>query len=227
MARQECLVCAETTNEVVLAARACGKSNCGFRHGRYVAHRPSQPSHAPEQLSVVEALFVALIGCVLGALVGAFLGFAAVVNFRQPLAGERGSALVQWLRLPKVERRAGDGLNDDLVTALNKLMVRRNETSLISAVLAARLGLERLWSVDDHSSDTPDSPDPAEQKASTDAIARAWNNPSTRARQAENLQLESGLERPDGIIAMYRALTASHAPMLTSFANSGRSPPPR
>ena len=111
MARQECLVCAETTNEVVLAARACGKSNCGFRHGRYVAHRPSQPSHAPEQLSVVEALFVASIGCVLGALVGTFLGFAAVVNFRQPLAavgvGLVAGAIIgavllyQWARHPK------------------------------------------------------------------------------------------------------------------------------
>ncbi len=58
---------------------------------------------------------------------------------------------------PPVERRAGDGVNDELVAPLEKLRVRRNETNLISAPLAARLGLERLWSVDDHSADTPDS----------------------------------------------------------------------
>lgn len=136
-------------------------------------------------------------------------------------AGERGSALVQWLRLAAADRRAGDGLNDDLVTALNKLIVRRSETSLVSAVLAARLGLERLWSMDDHSSDTPDSPDPAEQKASADAIARAWDNPSTRARQAGSSRLEEGLARPEGIIYMYRALNAPDAPMLAYRSDLG------
>ena len=136
-------------------------------------------------------------------------------------AGERGSALVQWLRLATTERRAGDGLDDDLVSALNKFMVRHNETSLLSAVLAARLGLERLWSVDDHSSDTPDSPEPAEQKASADAIGRAWDNPSTRARRSAILRLENGLARPDGIIAMYRALNASDAPMLAYRSDVG------
>jgi hypothetical protein len=128
-------------------------------------------------------------------------------------AGERGSALVQWLRLATDERRAGDGLNDELVAQLEKLRVRRNETNLISAPLAARLGLERLWSVDDHSADTPDSDDPAEQKAAAAAITGAWDNPATHARQAEDKQLAANLSQPDGLLAMYRTYNAPGAAM--------------
>lgn len=126
-------------------------------------------------------------------------------------AGERGSALVQWLRLPPAERTVGDGLNDELVAALEKLRVRRNETDQISAVLAARLGLERLWSVDDHSADTPDSADPAEQKAAEAAITGAWNNPASRARHAESQRLEEGLSKPGGLLEIYRVYNGAKA----------------
>jgi len=128
-------------------------------------------------------------------------------------AGERNSALVQWLRLVPAERRAGDGLNDDLVAALMKLETRRNESTLIGAALAARLGLERTWSVDDHSADSPDSSDPAERKAAGEAISRAWDNPATRARQAEDARLDRGLAKPGGVLTMYRALNAPTAPI--------------
>lgn len=136
-------------------------------------------------------------------------------------AGERNSAFVQWLRLSAAERRAGDGLNSDLVAALTKLETRRNESTLIGAALAARLGLERVWGVDDHSADTPDSPDPAERKAAGDAIARAWDNPATHARQAENARLDAGLGKPDGVLAMYLALNAPSAPMLAYRSDFG------
>ena len=136
-------------------------------------------------------------------------------------AGERGSALVQWLRLAPAERVAGDGLNSELVASLDKLKDRRNETSLISAVVAARLGLERLWSVDDHSSDTPDSADPAVQKAAADAIKFAWENVATQARQAEDARLEKGLAQPGGILDMYRALNAADAPILIYRSDFG------
>lgn len=136
-------------------------------------------------------------------------------------AGEPGSALVQWLRLPPAERQVGDGLNFDLVGALNKLIHRRNETDLISAVVAARLGLERLWSVDDHSSDMPDSSDPVEQKAADDAIRQAWDNPATHARQAEDERLQKGLAQPDGVLNMYRAFNSPDAPMLAYRSDFG------
>lgn len=123
-------------------------------------------------------------------------------------AGERGSALVQWLRLPPAERHAGDGLDAALVATLDKAKDARNESFLIAAALAARLKLDRLWSVDDHSADTPDPADPAERKAASDAIQRAWDNDVTRKRLAQNKQLYDGLARPGGVMAMYRAMNA-------------------
>lgn len=68
-------------------------------------------------------------------------------------ANDRSSALVQWLRLPESERHTGDGLNAALVDELNQRKTRLNENYLIGAVLAARLGLERVYAVDDHSAD--------------------------------------------------------------------------
>ncbi|WP_236621642.1 DUF5694 domain-containing protein [Asticcacaulis benevestitus] len=136
-------------------------------------------------------------------------------------AGERHSALVQWLRLEPTERHPGDGLNEDLVTALDKLKDRRNETSLIAARLAARLGLERLWSVDDHSADTPDPADPVEAKAFNDAIMQAWNNAATQARQADKGRLQDGLTKSDGILDMYRSFNAPEASMQTYQSDFG------
>ena len=136
-------------------------------------------------------------------------------------AGEPGSALVQWLRLAPAERRPGDGLNDELAAMLAKARNRRNETNLVSAVLAARLGLDRLWSVDDHSADTSDDGDPAEQKAATEAIARAWDNPATRARRTQDELLAKNLAQPDGLLNMYRAYNAPGAPALVYRSDFG------
>lgn len=125
-------------------------------------------------------------------------------------AGERSSALVQWLRLAPGERHAGDGLNDALVAALDKARDRRNETNLIAAALAAQLGLERLWSVDDHSAD---SPPPADEKAYDAAIMKAWDNPASTARRAQDDRLKAGLAQPGGVLAMYRAYNDPAAAM--------------
>ena len=125
-------------------------------------------------------------------------------------AGESASALVQWLRLPSAERHAGDGLNAELVALLDRQKDRRNEINLIAAPLAARLGLERLWSVDDHSAD---SPDPVDRDAYAAAITRAWDNPATKARAAEDKRLHTGLSQPDGLLKLYRAYNAPHVPL--------------
>lgn len=135
-------------------------------------------------------------------------------------AGERNSALVQWLRLPSAERRSGDGLTGDLVTALTTLATRRNESTLIGATLAARLGLDRVWSVDDHSADPADLT-PAESKAYGEAIARAWDNPATHARHAQEVQLNEGLAGDDGILTMYRALNAPSYPGIAYRSDFG------
>ena len=119
-------------------------------------------------------------------------------------AGEPDSALVQWLYLPEQERVAADGLTDELAAALVRRSVRSNENSQIAAVLAVRLGLERVWSVDDHTADTP-SGDEAETKAYGDAITKAWGGEPGRERGEREEALKAGLAKPDGLLAIYRA----------------------
>ena len=136
-------------------------------------------------------------------------------------AGERGSALVQWLRLAPEDRVAEDSLNQALVTVLNRIKDQHNETYLISAPLAARLGLERLWSVDDHSADTPDPTDPAEKKAGETAIMSAWDNPATHARQADDGRLGAMLSEDGGLIQVYRAYNRPDAPQLAYQSDFG------
>lgn len=133
-------------------------------------------------------------------------------------AGEPASALVQWLRLPTAEQRAGDGLTADLATTLAALKGRRNENYWVAAVLAARLGHERLWSIDDHSADTPE---PTDRAAAEAAIMRAWDNPAARAQRAQDQQHEARLTQPDGLLAMYRALNDPQTPTLAYQADFG------
>lgn len=133
-------------------------------------------------------------------------------------AGERFSALVQWLRLPAEERSEGDGLNEELVQYLSKLSTRQNETALIAAPLAARLGHERLWSVDDH---TADSNDPEDAKAASAAIMKAWDNPATKLRQANDARLMKNLTAPGGLLAMYRAYNEPSAANLVYESDFG------
>ena len=98
-------------------------------------------------------------------------------------ADEPASALVQRLRLPAAERREGDGLDAPLVKLLSDLTTRANENYQIGAALAARLGLERVYPVDDHTSAAVHSEDPGYG----DAIKRIWSGPnkSIAAAQAQ------------------------------------------
>lgn len=115
-------------------------------------------------------------------------------------AGEHDSALVQWLHLAAAERHAGDGLNEELVAALEALRGSRNETNLVAAQLAVRLGHQRLWPMDDHSADRY-GPDP---KAYVKAIRKAWDNPASKRRAALYSDLETQLDTPENALAMYR-----------------------
>jgi hypothetical protein len=115
--------------------------------------------------------------------------------------GERGSALVQWLRLPAAERRPGDGLDTTLADYLHKLATRTDEGTLISAALAVRLGHERLYPMDDHSADSSDGDD---AKAAGEAITKAWDNPATAQRKKADDAVAAQLRTPDDLLAMYR-----------------------
>jgi hypothetical protein len=115
-------------------------------------------------------------------------------------AGNLGSAATQWLRLAPAERRAGDGLSEDLVKALDELSVRRNENYWIAAVLAARLGLDRVYPTDDHLSDRIQAEAPPGLGPALQAIWSGARPPLARQAQA----LERGLQDGETVIGYYR-----------------------
>lgn len=115
-------------------------------------------------------------------------------------AGEPASATVQWLRLPVSERRAGDGLTQELVGFLQVQITKKDETELVAARLAVRAGLERVWSIDDQSFDGGTLDDSAYGKA----LENAWNNPATKARTATDAALYARLAEPNGLLNIYR-----------------------
>lgn len=115
--------------------------------------------------------------------------------------GERASALVQWLRLPVEERRAGDGLSEPLLAELNSLQGQRNENYQIAAVLAAKGGHERVHAMDDHTADMPAD----DVKAYAKAIRAAWDNPFSAERKRIDAEIEGQLTTPAGVLAAYRA----------------------
>lgn len=134
-------------------------------------------------------------------------------------AGEPGSASVQWLRLPATERVAGDSLTAEMAAALDRRMTRKNEVDLIAAVLAARLGHERLWAVDDHTADSATRPD--EEEAQAKAIMAAWDNPYVQARKDADQRLYVDLERPDGVLNIYRDYNTPDTQMVVYRSDFG------
>lgn len=118
--------------------------------------------------------------------------------------GEQGSAMVQWLRLPETERHPGDGLDDTLVARLRKLDSRHNESFLIAASLAARLGHERLYAMDDHTADAQVT----DEEGYNAAITKAWDNPANKRRKQTEDALRKQIDTPEGMLALYRGLNA-------------------
>ncbi len=116
-------------------------------------------------------------------------------------AGEPDSALVQWLRLEKAERRAGNGLDLSLVELLHERAERVSEIEMIAVPLAVRLGLERLHHVDDHTGDAGHVDDVQAYGA---AIQAAWDRQAERMASAEEPGL-AALRRGDILVAYRRA----------------------
>jgi hypothetical protein len=118
--------------------------------------------------------------------------------------GERASALVQWLRLPAAERHAGDGLDAPLVALLDQLPAKHDERVLVAATLAARLGLERVVAMDDHTADIPVADDAAYEAA----ITKAWDSPAGARRRQVEASLRARLDTPEDVLALYRGYNA-------------------
>jgi len=115
-------------------------------------------------------------------------------------AGEAPSARVQWLRLAVGERHVGDGITDETLKLVERVGAKPNETYEIGTILAARLGLERIYLVDDH---TSDGAVPDEGQAYADAIQSAWKIAPSKAVAIEH-QMEASLKTPDSVLELYR-----------------------
>lgn len=142
-------------------------------------------------------------------------------------AGDPYSAQVQWLRLPEAERRTGDTVNDAALHVLARGNGRMNETYDVAAEVAARIGLERLHAVDDHTSDAIDfSSDPGFvpwQRARYDAI-----NASPVGRRIR--EGDAAVRDATSLLAYYRAMNAPgamQAQIDADFGGAAADPHPR
>lgn len=114
-------------------------------------------------------------------------------------SGDNASALTQWLQLPEAERHAGDGLDDALANRLHELLGMNGEDLQIAARLAAQLGLQRVYPVDDHSGDNVDVPD---VQAYAGAIRRAWAAAADEV--SPDRKQQEALTRRGDMLALYR-----------------------
>lgn len=120
-------------------------------------------------------------------------------------ANDRPSALVQWLRLPAEERKTGDEIDQALFDILQKTAKSPNETFAIGVTLAVRLGLERIYAVDDHTSDSIQGlAGDGFEKAIQDhwAASSKLKNPAMLAYQAASDQAL----KQNNFLAYYRVL---------------------
>jgi hypothetical protein len=140
-------------------------------------------------------------------------------------SGEPASGLVQWLQLPEAERHDGDGLSDALVTQLQKAESRPNESYQIAARLAARLGLQRVYAVDDHTGDSVPIDDNA---AYGKAVQGAWDKAAPRAATINDRERE--LELRGDMLELYRFINTPAVEQTRAeidFAAALRDPSPQ
>lgn len=116
-------------------------------------------------------------------------------------AADPSSAYVQWLQLPEAERHAGDSLDRPLAEMLRRAAMVPNEDFQLGARLAARLGLQRVYPVDNH---TGDNVEVADFPAYARDIEAAWAAGGARLRQLEQRQAELA-QAPD-LLPLYRSL---------------------
>ena len=115
-------------------------------------------------------------------------------------ANDRASALVQWLRLDAQERKASDGVDSSMLKFLNRESPTSNENYEVGAVLAARLGLERVYATDDHTSD--EITDRAGPKFG-EALQDMWSKIDIPEKK-ESMALEAKLNSAQDVLNLYR-----------------------
>jgi hypothetical protein len=136
-------------------------------------------------------------------------------------ANDRPSATVQWLRLPASEHRPADGLTDAMVDILDRKGKAPNESIDVAAALAARLGLERLYLMDDHTADWPLDEKSAYGQAYAKALRTVWSvepKPPVRVRYE---QLQAHVGTASDLIAFYRFLNDPETQRATIASDMG------
>ncbi len=121
-------------------------------------------------------------------------------------ANDRASAYVQWLQLPAGERHAGDGLDEALVAMLDKIGSRRDEGYMIGSRLAARLGLQRVHAVDNHTGDNLQITD---VQGFSKEVAAAWAAGRTELDAMEKQQ--KALEQERDFLPLYRYINRAQS----------------
>ena len=115
-------------------------------------------------------------------------------------AGDRPSAQVQWRQLPVEERRIGDGIAEAALKVLNRDGAKPNETFDVAVALAVRLGLQRVYAVDDH---TADSVQALAGAGFGEALQQHWQ--SIKLPLADAIRAKEGkLGSPADVLALYR-----------------------
>jgi len=131
-------------------------------------------------------------------------------------SSDPASALVQWLQLPPAERRMGDGLDDALVARLKELSTASNENYQIAARLAAQLGLQRVYPVDDH---TGDNMRVSDAKAFGRAVEKAWHADRTALDTEEKRERE--LLKEKDLLPLYRLVNQPTTQAMLADSNAG------
>lgn len=129
-------------------------------------------------------------------------------------ANDLSSAYVQWLQLPEAERGAGDSLNGALVEMLAKIAKRNNENYQLAARLAARLGLQRVHAIDNHTGDRIDVPD---IKAFVRSIEAAWAAGGAALKERE--KQAKVLSQATDLLPLYRYVNEPEGLRLYAEAN--------
>lgn len=122
-------------------------------------------------------------------------------------SGDPNSALVQWWRLDPSDRVAENGVSSLMVEHMAQYDARKNENHMIGARLAARLGLERLYPIDDHSSDDVGAARLADLEA---MMSQAWLAELMRDPAFTPLrEAASNLRTPSQALDTYRMLNSA------------------
>jgi hypothetical protein len=129
-------------------------------------------------------------------------------------ANDLASAYVQWLQLPAAERHAGDSLDAALLEKVRRIGTINNESYQIAARLAARLGLQRVNAIDNH---TGDRIDVSDIKAFVRSIEAAWGAGSAALKERE--KREKILAYAPDLLPLYRYVNEKEGLRVYAEAN--------